>query len=59
MDTDHNQVPLGAASEGGGVLQTVSKSGLQLSSTSHACRRGDGHEAVGVQRKARYVHVSG
>lgn len=59
MDSDYNKVPVGAASEGGRVLPTVSQSRLQLTTAGHSCRRGDGHEAVGIQREARHVHVSG
>lgn len=59
MDPDYYEVSVGAASESGRVLQTVSQSGLQLPAASHARRRGHSHEAVGVQREARHVHVSG
>lgn len=59
MDPDYHQVPVGAAAEGGRVLQTVSQSGLQLPPAGHPTRRGDGHEAVGVQREACHVHVPG
>lgn len=59
MDPDHYKVPLGAASEGGRVLQTVSQSRLQLTPASYARWCGDSHEAVGVQREAGHVHVSG
>lgn len=59
MDPDYHQVPVGAASEGGRVLQTVSQSGLQLPPAGHPTRRGDGHEAVGIQREACNVHVPG
>lgn len=59
MDSDYYQVPVGAASEGGRVLQTVSQSRLQLPAPGYSCWRGDGHEAVGIQREARHVHVPG
>lgn len=59
MDPDHHQVPVGAASEGGRVLQAVPQPGLQLPAAGHAARRGHCNEAVGVQREARHVHVPG
>lgn len=59
MDPDHHQVPVGAAAEGGRVLQAVPQPGLQLPAAGHAARRGHGNEAVGVQREARHVHVPG
>lgn len=59
MDSDHYKVPVRAAAEGGRVLPAVSQPGLRLSSTTSSGRRGDGDEAVGVQRETGYVHVSG
>lgn len=59
MDPDHHQVPVGAAAEGGRVLQAVPQPGLQLPAARHAARRGHGNEAVGIQREARHVHVPG
>lgn len=59
MDPDHHQVPVGAAPEGGRVLQAVPQPGLQLPAAGHAARRGHGDEAVGIQREARHVHVPG
>lgn len=37
MDSDYYQVPVGAASEGGRVLQTVSQSRLQLPAPGYSC----------------------
>lgn len=59
MDSDHYEVPLRAAAEGGGVLPAVSQPGLRLSPARSSVRGGDGNEAVGVQRETGHVHVSG
>ena len=59
MDPDHHQIPVGAASEGGWVLQTVPQPGLCLPTACHTRGGGDSHEAMGVQREASHVHVSG
>lgn len=59
MDSDYYKVSVGAAAEGSWVLPSVSKPRLQLSPAGHAFWRGHGHEAVGIQREASHVYVSG
>lgn len=59
MDSDNYQIPVGAAAEGGGVLQTVSKPELWISSASASCRGGNCHETMGVQWETGHVYVPG
>lgn len=59
VDSDYYQVSVGAATESGWVLPSVSKPRLQFSPAGHAFWRGHGHEAVGIQREASHVYVSG
>lgn len=59
VDSDYYKVSVGAATESSRVLPPVSKPRLQLSPAGHAFWRGHGHEAVGIQREASHVYVSG
>lgn len=59
VDSDYYKVSVGAAAEGGRVLPPVSEPRVQLPPAGHALRRGHGHEAVGIQREASHVYVSG
>lgn len=59
VDSDYYKVSVGAAPESSRVLPTVSKPRLQLSPAGHAFWCGHGYEAVGIQREASHVYVSG
>lgn len=59
VDSDYYKVSVGAATESSRVLPPVPKPRLQLSPAGHAIWRGYGHEAVGIQREASHVYVSG
>lgn len=59
MDADHHQVPVRAAAENCGVLQTASRARLWFTLWTNAPGGGTGFKAVGLQWETCYVHVPG
>lgn len=59
MDTDHHQIPVGAAAENRRVLQTAPRAKLWVTSWANAPGGGTSFEAVGLQRETSNVHVPG